>query len=122
MHGQACLRSQKMFIQLCVFLSSKRAGVKLCPNMASMQDSLDSSLENPLFPVARALARSKIGRTFVSLLTLAIFAGLAYFAFHHRDFTAQMSLIAHGANVVSAPSDSEWGRRAVLKDFDGHTV
>jgi len=46
--------------------------------MASMQDSLDSSLENPLFPVARALARSKIVRTFVSLLTLAIFAGLAY--------------------------------------------
>jgi len=33
-----------------------------------------------------------------------------------------MSLMAHGANVVSAPSDSEWGRRAVLKDFDGHTV
>jgi lactoylglutathione lyase len=27
-----------------------------------------------------------------------------------------------GAAVVTAPADSEWGRRAVVKDFDGHTV
>ena len=24
--------------------------------------------------------------------------------------------------IVSLPKDSEWGRRAVVKDFDGHTV
>lgn len=24
--------------------------------------------------------------------------------------------------IVSEPSDSEWGRRAVVKDFDGHSV
>jgi len=27
-----------------------------------------------------------------------------------------------GATVVTPPSDSEWGRRAVVKDFDGHVV
>jgi lactoylglutathione lyase len=27
-----------------------------------------------------------------------------------------------GAVVVTAPADSEWGRRAVVKDFDGHIV
>jgi catechol 2,3-dioxygenase-like lactoylglutathione lyase family enzyme len=27
-----------------------------------------------------------------------------------------------GALVVTPPADSEWGRRAVVKDFDGHTV
>ena len=26
------------------------------------------------------------------------------------------------ANVVTEPADTEWGRRAVVKDFDGHTV
>ncbi len=26
------------------------------------------------------------------------------------------------ATIVSEPADSEWGRRAVVKDFDGHTV
>ena len=29
---------------------------------------------------------------------------------------------AAGAEVVSAPRDSEWGRRAVVRDLDGHTV
>lgn len=24
--------------------------------------------------------------------------------------------------IVSSPADSEWGRRAVVKDLDGHTV
>ena len=27
-----------------------------------------------------------------------------------------------GAQIVSQPSDSEWGRRAVVRDLDGHTV
>ncbi len=27
-----------------------------------------------------------------------------------------------GAKIVVAPADSEWGRRSVVKDFDGHTV
>ena len=32
------------------------------------------------------------------------------------------SLQTNGVTVVSQPSDSEWGRRAVVKDFDGHVV
>lgn len=32
------------------------------------------------------------------------------------------SLQAKGVTVVSQPSDSQWGRRAVVKDFDGHIV
>ena len=31
-------------------------------------------------------------------------------------------LLKEGAVVVSPPADSEWGRRAVVKDLDGHTV
>jgi predicted enzyme related to lactoylglutathione lyase len=27
-----------------------------------------------------------------------------------------------GAEVLSPPADSEWGRRSVVKDFDGHVV
>lgn len=27
-----------------------------------------------------------------------------------------------GAQVVSQPADSEWGRRAVVRDLDGHTL
>jgi lactoylglutathione lyase len=27
-----------------------------------------------------------------------------------------------GADVVVRPADSEWGRRAVVRDFDGHAV
>jgi lactoylglutathione lyase len=27
-----------------------------------------------------------------------------------------------GAQIVSKPADSEWGRRAVVRDLDGHTV
>lgn len=27
-----------------------------------------------------------------------------------------------GVTIVTQPTDSEWGRRAVVKDFDGHTV
>lgn len=26
------------------------------------------------------------------------------------------------ATIVSEPSDSEWGRRAIVRDFDGHTI
>lgn len=29
---------------------------------------------------------------------------------------------ALGAEIVSPPEDSEWGRRAVVKDLDGHTI
>jgi catechol 2,3-dioxygenase-like lactoylglutathione lyase family enzyme len=32
------------------------------------------------------------------------------------------SLAASGATIVSPPTNSEWGRRAVLKDLDGHTI
>jgi len=27
-----------------------------------------------------------------------------------------------GGKIISAPKDSEWGRRAVIKDLDGHSV
>ena len=27
-----------------------------------------------------------------------------------------------GVQVITPPADSEWGRRAVVKDFDGHVV
>jgi predicted lactoylglutathione lyase len=27
-----------------------------------------------------------------------------------------------GAEIVTPPTDSEWGRRAVVKDLDGHVV
>jgi lactoylglutathione lyase len=33
-----------------------------------------------------------------------------------------VELDAIGATIVSPPQDSPWGRRAVVKDFDGHTV
>ncbi len=32
------------------------------------------------------------------------------------------SLVQVGAVVVSPPRDGEWGRRAVVRDLDGHTV
>jgi len=32
------------------------------------------------------------------------------------------TLAQAGAKIVSSPENSEWGRRAVVKDFDGHTV
>ncbi len=32
------------------------------------------------------------------------------------------SLEEVGGRVISAPKDSEWGRRAVMKDLDGHSV
>jgi predicted enzyme related to lactoylglutathione lyase len=35
---------------------------------------------------------------------------------------ATAALCALGARVVAAPADSEWGRRAVISDFDGHRV
>ena len=31
-------------------------------------------------------------------------------------------LTAVGAAVITPPADSEWGRRAVVKDLDGHTI
>lgn len=35
---------------------------------------------------------------------------------------ATAALSALGARVVSAPAESEWGRCAVIADFDGHRV
>ncbi len=32
------------------------------------------------------------------------------------------NLIEHGAAIISEPKDSEWGRRAVVADPDGHKV
>lgn len=31
-------------------------------------------------------------------------------------------LVDAGGQLVSSPNDSEWGKRAVLKDLDGHTI
>jgi hypothetical protein len=31
-------------------------------------------------------------------------------------------LVAIGAELISPAADSEWGRRAVVKDLDGHVV
>lgn len=31
-------------------------------------------------------------------------------------------LVEAGAEVVTSPAESEWGRRAVVKDLDGHLV
>ena len=28
----------------------------------------------------------------------------------------------HGAMVISGPKDSPWGRRAILRDIEGHTI
>jgi catechol 2,3-dioxygenase-like lactoylglutathione lyase family enzyme len=33
-----------------------------------------------------------------------------------------MELAAIGTTIVTPPADSPWGQRAVVKDFDGHTV
>ncbi len=31
-------------------------------------------------------------------------------------------LVASGIEIVKEPYDSEWGRRAIIKDWDGHTI
>ena len=31
-------------------------------------------------------------------------------------------LTEDGVKIVSGPTDSEWGRRAIVKDLDGHTI
>jgi catechol 2,3-dioxygenase-like lactoylglutathione lyase family enzyme len=33
-----------------------------------------------------------------------------------------MELESIGTTIITRPQDSPWGRRAVVKDFDGHTV
>jgi catechol 2,3-dioxygenase-like lactoylglutathione lyase family enzyme len=39
------------------------------------------------------------------------------------DVDSVVQLLAEaGATVVSVPRDSPWGRRAVVRDFDGHSV
>lgn len=60
--------------------------------MEQTQDSPQSASENSFIPLARTLARSRIGQSFVAVLTLFVFGGLAYFAYHHRDFTARMAV------------------------------
>lgn len=43
--------------------------------------------------------------------------------FHVDDVDAVVEMLREiGATVVSEPTDTEWGRRAVVKDFDNHTV
>lgn len=37
------------------------------------------------------------------------------------DLVTEM-LLNFGGNVISAQKNSEWGRRAVVKDLDGHSV
>ncbi len=36
------------------------------------------------------------------------------------DATSKLSAI--GARLLTAPTESQWGRRAVMADFDGHRV
>ncbi len=43
--------------------------------------------------------------------------------FNVDDVDGVVELVtAAGAQMVATPHDSEWGRRAVVKDLDGHTV
>ena len=43
--------------------------------------------------------------------------------FHVNDVDSALALLIEaGAILVTAPADSEWGRRAVAKDPDGHLV
>jgi len=43
--------------------------------------------------------------------------------FNVDDVDGLVELVTNsGAKLVAAPHDSEWGRRAVVQDFDGHTV
>lgn len=44
------------------------------------------------------------------------------FAVADVDAAASALGAVAGARVVSAPKDSEWGRRAVVADLDGHRV
>lgn len=32
------------------------------------------------------------------------------------------ALVQHGGELVTPPADTEWGRRAVVKDLDGHVI
>ncbi|QDU95879.1 VOC family protein [Lignipirellula cremea] len=43
------------------------------------------------------------------------------FSVDEVDSVVEM-LLAVGGTLLSPPTDSEWGRRAVMKDLDGHTV
>ncbi len=43
--------------------------------------------------------------------------------FRVNDVDKVVSLLSNSeATIVTDPTDTEWGRRAVVKDFDGHTV
>jgi lactoylglutathione lyase len=43
------------------------------------------------------------------------------FSVHDVDGVVRL-LVEAGAQLVTAPADSEWGRRAVVKDPDGYVV
>jgi len=43
--------------------------------------------------------------------------------FHVDDVDRVVGMLSKiGATIVTPPSDSEWGRRAVVRDLDGHVV
>ena len=43
--------------------------------------------------------------------------------FNVDDVDGVISLLRQiDATIVTEPTDTEWGRRAVVKDFDGHTI
>lgn len=43
--------------------------------------------------------------------------------FNVNDVDGIVELLRNAhATIVTEPTDTEWGRRAVVKDFDGHTV
>lgn len=43
------------------------------------------------------------------------------FSVNHVDGVVELLREVH-ATIVTEPTDTEWGRRAVVKDFDGHTI
>ena len=56
-----------------------------------------------------------------SVLALVLSAVRIGFSVEDVDAVTE-SLHNIGGKVVSKPKEPEWGRRAVLKDLDGHTV
>jgi len=47
----------------------------------------------------------------------------ARFGFNVDDVDGMIDLLREiDATIMTQPTDTEWGRRAVVKDFDGHTI
>jgi hypothetical protein len=47
----------------------------------------------------------------------------ARFGFNVDDVDGVIELLREvDATILTQPTDTEWGRRAVVKDFDGHTI